>query len=359
MALEPPEREIDIARLALAQISDRLPTGWSTGALNVAEVPDVQADFVAQLTAPDGTQGLLIIEVKRYPEVRDLPRVVEGLRYLSATTRPGIPILAGRYLTPSVRSWLEDHDISYVDATGNLRIASGQPALFLRDRGADKDPWRGPGRPLGNLQGQSAARTVRALIDLPEPLTVPELVRRAGTSTGTTYRVVEFLEREALLERQPRGPITNVKWRQIIERWSQDYGFQTSNAVAGYLEPRGLQTLLAHLRDTPDLRYALTGSVAAHRFAPYAPARLAAIYVDDAQRAATELALRPVDSGANVLLATPECDVVFERTASADGLRFVAPAQAAVDLLTGPGRNPAEAHALLDWMENNERSWRQ
>lgn len=32
--------------------------------------------------------------------------------------------------------------------------------------------------------------------------------------------------------------------------------------------------------------------------------------------------------------------------------------QVAVDLLTGPGRNPAEGQALLDWMEINERAWR-
>lgn len=32
--------------------------------------------------------------------------------------------------------------------------------------------------------------------------------------------------------------------------------------------------------------------------------------------------------------------------------------QVAVDLLTGPGRNPSEAVALLDWMAANERAWR-
>ena len=35
-----------------------------------------------------------------------------------------------------------------------------------------------------------------------------------------------------------------------------------------------------------------------------------------------------------------------------------APSQVAVDLLTGPGRNPAEGQALLDWMENHECTWR-
>ena len=30
----------------------------------------------------------------------------------------------------------------------------------------------------------------------------------------------------------------------------------------------------------------------------------------------------------------------------------------AVDLMTGPGRNPAEAEELLGWLQRNEQSWR-
>ena len=34
------------------------------------------------------------------------------------------------------------------------------------------------------------------------------------------------------------------------------------------------------------------------------------------------------------------------------------PSQTVVDLLTGPGRYPAEAEALLEWMERNLDAWR-
>jgi hypothetical protein len=189
-------------------------------------------------------------------------------------------------------------------------------------------------------------------------MTVPELVRRSGASTGATYRVVEFLEREALVDRDPRGPITNVRWRRLIERWSQDYGFQRSNTVDAYLSPRGLPALLDGLRESAGLRYVLTGSLAAHRIAAYSPARLAMIYVDNPEQAAEQLKLRAVDSGTNVLLAAGDYDVVFDRAIKEDGLTYAAPSQAAVDLLTGPGRSPAEAQALLDWMEQHEPAWR-
>jgi hypothetical protein len=39
-------------------------------------------------------------------------------------------------------------------------------------------------------------------------------------------------------------------------------------------------------------------------------------------------------------------------------VRFAALSPVAVDLLTGPARNPSEANALLDWMAANEPAWR-
>src|SRR5262249_55085006 len=150
-------------------------------------------DAVVELVGPDQTRAVFVVEAKRSVVTRDLPALLE-------------------------------RGVSYVDATGNMCVLLERPALFLHDRGADRDPWRGPGRPRGTLHGPPAARVVRALVDFAPPMTVPELVRRSGASTGATYRVVEFLERDALVDRDPRGPITSVGWRRLLERWSQDYG---------------------------------------------------------------------------------------------------------------------------------------
>jgi hypothetical protein len=47
------------------------------------------------------------------------------------------------------------------------------------------------------------------------------------------------------------------------------------------------------------------------------------------------------------IVAEPFDRVVFERTSTRDGLVYAAPSQLAADLLTSPGRGPAEAEALL------------
>jgi len=267
-------------------------------------------------------------------------------------------LLAARYLAPATRERIAEAGAGYVDATGNVYFATDRPALLLRDRGADRDPWRGPGRPRGTLKGPPAARVVRALIDFAPPYTVPEIAERSGASTGATYRVVKFLEEQELLERESQGPITGIRWRSLIERWSRDYGFAPSNTVATFLEPRGLSALTARLVEESQLEYAVTGSLAVQQVAPYAQARLAMLYVRDINKAAAALNLRATATGANVALAAGDYDMAFERTRLEDGLRLAALSQVAVDLLSGPGRNPSEATALMDWMESNESDWR-
>jgi hypothetical protein len=87
--------------------------------------------------------------------------------------------------------------------------------------------------------------------------------------------------------------------------------------------------------------------VVANKLAPVAPPKLAMIYANDVDALSNALKLQPTDAGTNVMLLSPFDDVVFERTWTADGLTLVAPSQAAVDLMTSPGRGPAEAEAVL------------
>lgn len=349
-------------RVGIDALRDRLPASWGLESRSeIAIDGGRRLDAELRLTSPDGADMLVLVEAKRLINTRDVPVVLEALQRAAATytANEGVRLMVmARYLPSATRDRIASAGAGYADATGNLLLACDRPALFLRDRGADKDPWRGPGRPRGTLRGAPAARVVRALADFAPPYTVPELVERAAASTGATYRVVEFLEGEGLLERQRRGPIREVKWRALLERWSQDYGFTASNTVQTFLEPRGLTALTERLAQLPELDYVVTGSLAGGRVAAYAPARLAALYVRDLAQAAEALELRRVDSGTNVALAAGKFDVVFERAELFDGVRMAAASQVGVDLLTGPGRNPSEATALLDWMERDERAWR-
>lgn len=346
-------------RIALATLRDRIPETWSVETEDSGR--DEGVDAIVGVRSPDGQAVMLLVQAKRLINTRDVLLALEPLR--RAASRRGsdeqvVSVLAARYLPPATRERIAEAGAGYVDATGNMLIVADRPAVFLADRGADRDPWRGPGRPRGTLQGLPAARVVRALVDFAPPYTVPELSARAGASTGATYRVVEFLEQEGLLERRRYGPIGDVRWRKLLMRWSEDYGFARSNTVETFLEPRGLTALTDRLARLGDLDYVVTGTLAAERVAAYAPARLATLYVRDLAAAAAVLELRRTESGANVALAAGKYEMAFDRVEMVNGVRVAALSQVAVDLLTGPGRNPSEGSALLDWMEADESRWR-
>jgi hypothetical protein len=317
-------------------------------------------DAVAVLRSPGGEEAQVLVEAKRLLEVRDVPRISEQLARTSDDAGPSrIGLVISRYLTKSTRDRLAEAGLSYVDATGNLLLRADPPAVFISDRGADKDPWRGPGRPRGTLKGEPAANVVRALLDIPGPWKTRELVRRSGTSTGSVYRVVRFLEGEALATKDENGLIIVPDWVALLRRWSQDYEFLQTNTVTRWIAPRGLDALLGTIPKGAVRGYAVTGSVAAATWAAYAPSRSAMIYTLNPEEAAAEWGLRATEKGTNVLLARPAYNVVLERSIDReDGLRIAAPTQVAVDLVTGPGRAPAEAEELLDWMTRNEQIWR-
>jgi hypothetical protein len=360
------DREEDILRRAIASIQDRLPDGWVVRREPEPSPFGPDALITVGPAEAEGGRAQFVIEVKRTIQVRDLQPIVDQLssyaRAAAGGELSGTPMIVARYLPRSTQQWLSDRDVAFADATGNLRVKSNAPPIFLRDVGATTDPWKRPGRPKGRLTGEPSARVVRALADFAPPYSVPRLMELSGASSGGAYRVVELLDDLAMITRAPTGVIEDVSWRMVLERWAQDYGFMRTNAVATYLAPRGIPHLKARLADV-DVRelprYVVTGSLATEAWEAYAPARTAMIYVEDPPRFADLLDLRPVGSGANVLLARNKYDVVFERVQPQGGISVAAPSQAAVDLLTGPGRNPAEAEALLDWMERNESDWRQ
>jgi hypothetical protein len=169
-------------------------------------------------------------------------------------------------------------------------------------------------------------------------------------------RTLDLLDRDGLVTRGRRGEVLDLDWEGTIRRWSRDYTFSRSNAVATFLEPRGLGSLTGALSKAK-WTYAATGSLAAQRFSPIAPARQAAVYVEDIARTSERLRLRPADAGANVVLAEPFDPVVFDRSTVGDDLRVVAACQLAVDLLGGPGREPSEGKEFLTWMRKNEDAW--
>lgn len=349
--------ETRIARDIEQVLAARLPGDWELRSRGEASLGGSGVDLVIELTSPADEVATLAVEVKRVLEPRQVREAAEQITTIAAEMGNGaVPVVAAAYLSPRARELLVDYDVGYLDTTGNVRLTVASPGVFITTPGAERDPWPQQSD-LQSLRGRGTARALRAIIDTVPPFGIPELAMATGASAPTISRVIGLLERDAIVTREPRGPVLDVDWEAAIRRWAQDYDQTTSNTAALFLAPRGLPALEAKLASSK-LTYAATGAFAAQRFDPIAPARIATLYVSEVSRAAEQLGLRETDAGANVMLLEPFDPVVFDRTVERDGLRCVAPSQLAVDLLTGPGREPSQGEEILTWMKDNEDAWR-
>ncbi|MDB5058455.1 MAG: hypothetical protein JWO59_1927 [Chloroflexi bacterium] len=339
--------------MAYDAVRTRLPSSWTLESITSKFIGAPAVDAVWELRGPDNSVTHLNVDAVKQLEPGQVERVLNRLTHLPP---PGLPFVSASFLSPRTRELLANASVSYVDATGNLRLQVDAPAVYIETAGATSDPWR-DNRSIRSLKGPAAGRAVRALSDFRPPYGIVELAKRSKTPPSSISRVASFLDREALLTRTSRGTVTDVAWPRLIHRWTQDYSLQGSNRVVTALEPRGHDALLEKLRGA-DWPYAVTASLAANVVAPYAAARLAVVYVADFAQAVDLLRVRPVDAGTNLLLVEPYDPVVFDRTTVHDGVTYAALSQVAADLLTSPGRGPAEGEELVRWMEEHEDRWR-
>lgn len=341
-----------LIREGLRALRGRLPPGWSVSEAALESRPGA-VDAAAEIVAPDRRVGALALEARARLDPKGARDLVDATREARAR---GALVVVARYLSEGTRTRLREADVGYVDLTGNVRVVLARPGLFIETQGASEDPDREE-RPARSLRGAKAGRIVRALVDRKEAPGVREIAALTKIDAGYVSRVLSLLDTEALITRVGRGRIESVDWPALLRRWARDAPLESRGNARTYLEPRGLTALVGRLAKS-DERYAVTGSLAAATFAPLASPRLATVWLRDAHEAATRLALRPAEAGANVLLIEPDDEGVFEGAVNREGVCYAATSQVAVDLLTSTGRGPAEGEELITWMRENEGAWR-
>ncbi len=357
------EKEKDLIDEAISWLKRRLPEGWDVGKQEVPN-PDPRLpreDSRITLNGPHGSGTTIAIEAKQSVS----PRFVQSLllpRLHTARNMGGVHplVVVAPWLSRKTQSLLAENGIGYIDLTGNARVIATNPPFYLETVGAERNPAP-KGQSKAQLRGPKAARLIRLLTDVSPPYRLGELADAAALAPAYVSRMLDTLYDETLVERDPRGPIEAVDIAGLIRRWARSYDVLESNRTESFIATVGVKAVTEELANRPSdkPRFAITGSAAAIRLAPITAPALLLAYCDDPKSLADDLGLLPAAEGANVILLEPFDDVVWRRNASQSGLRFAAPAQIAVDCLTGTGRMPEEGEAVLDWMTENEAAWRQ
>ncbi len=341
--------------MAVEWLRDTLPAKWSIETR--AETGPNRPDITVTINATN-VFATLVIETRQSFEPRDVGRMFGSMGRTLRELNPHTPLMVvAPWLSPRTRELLEGESINYLDQTGNARLRLDNPAVFVQTSGAQRSPIARASREA-KLTGAKAARVVRTLLDCRPPYGVIALAEAAGVNAGYVSQILDALTKDALIKRSRRGGIDDVDVVALLKRWSGAYDVFDTNNTRTYVAPDGATAALAR---ATDLDVAVTGSFAAVRYAAVAAPTLLCAYYATGQLTDIEakLNLLPAAEGANVALLDPFDVVVWQGTEIADGVRYAALPQVAVDCLTGNGRMPAEGDALTQWMVANEASWRE
>lgn len=329
-------------------IKQKLPEGWQARVLK----PRDRSGSRLQITAPDGRRNELVLIRKRSLA----PREVITLLHADIVDRP--KLVVAPYLSPAVRRRLTEAGVGFIDGTGNIRLSIVDPGLFIEAVGADRDP--NPNRrPSRSLAGAKAGQIVRALCKHKEAWGVREIAKATDANPGYVSRLLTKLDGEALVDRDKRGRVERTDWPRLIQYWSESAPIESRGLSRNCIAPRGLTAAMYALKKT-QRPYSVTGSFATGRFVTVAPARLLHLYVESIEGLCGDLKLTETDIGANVVLMEPrDSSILSDAVTDEEGIRWAPLVQVVADLLTSPGRGPAEGEALLAWMADNEEAWRE
>ena len=339
----------------LRRIAELLPPSW-TANLTVGEVRDA----LVVLRGPAGVGVTYRVEAKRAGGV-SLAGTVATLRERQRET--SLPALfVSDYIAPATRRALAEGGISYVDATGWVRLVSEDPLILLTGEGAERSPRASESSAVVRLNGVATGRVIRALSAVEVPVGVRELASVAQVSPGSVSKLLATLAAEGIVDRDARGAVSNVRRRSLVRRWAQDYRYATTNPGLGYwLAPRGLAQVTDRVAEQQSV--AVTGSAAARRLLPpdttsVVPLRLLALYAASPRSLAEQLGLVEADAAtANVIIAAPQDERILP--GPGEPVSLAPTALVVADRLTLPGRSDAEAEQLMDALAATDPSWKE
>lgn len=348
---------------AVSWLREKLPATWTVQARNREatssdEARGTRLDAIIDLRSPQSV-NTVVVEAKRSFTPRDaqllLPGVARRLRLLN----PNYPILVvAPWISGQTQAILSADDVNFLDLTGNARLALEYPPLFISSQGATRNPIPAP-RGVARVRGPKAGRLLRLLVDVAPPYGVAQIASATGLAPGYVSRLLDSLDKEALVERSRRGLVVSTDIQGLLLRWTLTYDVFKSNAASTFVAPQGPTKVLERLAaGATSSRVAVTGSFAAVQMAPIAAPSLLIAYCSDVAAFASECQLLPADRGTDVVALRPFDEVVWERTTRVGGVTYTAASQTAADCMTGNGRMPAEGEAVLSWMQQDDTRWR-
>jgi hypothetical protein len=311
----------------------------------VARGGEWQPEATVQVVCPEGA-WTIVAAVRASGQPRFVRSAVLEIRRHLGTEERTYGVVVAPFIAHRGAGICEAEGIGFADLAGNCRLCFG--SVYIERTGRPNPYPRDTG--LRSVFSPKASRVLRVLLCHPgRAWQVQELAREAAVSIGHASNVKRSLE-DAEHAGIDKAGVRLLRPIDLLREWAEHYDYHRNEVGLYYFldGPEAAEALLAGSDSRGDWAAALTGLSASARLAPMVRHTRAMVYVDGPLRAvASEVGLRPVDSGANVILLKPYDQGVFYGAHALDGVRAVSAPQAFLDLSGVRGRGTEAAEALL------------
>ena len=303
-------------------------------------------DFLINISLP-GIKKYLVVEVKANGQPRMAREAVNQILRYRAFFPDSYGVFLAPYISPVAGEICRQEGIGYLDLAGNCYLCFD--GVYIEQEGRP-NPFKEK-RDLRSLYSPKAERILRVLLNSPgKGWKVQGLAEEAEVSVGQVFNVKKQLLDREWVQVDKSGFMLNEP-EQLLKEWEENYSFRR-NKILDFYSLKGLtemETDLVEYCNRKRVKYAFTGFSGAARLAPAVRYQRAMAYLDGLDKGAiSQLALKKVDSGANVSFFIPYDDGVFYGARKLNGVQVASPVQVYLDVRNFRGRGEEAAQVLLD-----------
>lgn len=282
------------------------------------------------------------------------PRLQAAAQQLEA-----VPLLVTPFMGELGKKLCAEAQIPWLDLSGNSHIILPERGLYVHVEGFP-NLFQARGRPASVFAPKSSRIARFLLLEPSRFISQRELAEATAMDEGFTSRIVRRLSELHLIERNEQGWLRPRDPNLLLDSWNEEYDFKKHELVAGHVPARSGQEVLKKLhtalRDSK-VEFAATGLAAAWLLGEFASFRIATFYLATRleRELLEQLSFRADPKGANLWLAYPNDEGVFQGARVVDKVPCVHPVQVWLDLQGHPERALEAAEQLRQdlWKPNH------
>lgn len=335
------------------QLPDSLPEGLALKGLVVSPMSKSGPDLQGVLKTQNG-EFPVVIEVKNTGGTATFREAARQVKEY-AVQGGAVPFVAGQFFGEAARQVAKEEGVGIMDLAGNFYLKKDDVYI---EKIVEKNPFAQK-IPLKNLFAPISSRITRVLLAQPkETWLLGELSQEANVSLGQTYKTIDRMIEEELVERNQDNRLVLRNPIKLLEAWKNVYSSYAQQKFTFFSFEQNTTALLTSvLEKAEDLPFALSFFSGADLVAPFirgvTKLQFYIKQLSDSDRWKKLLDLKEVVNGANVELYIPYDEGVFYQiqkisTSFVKEVPVVSNIQLYMDLFNNPARGAEQAEHLRE-----------